>query len=115
MNAIDTKHHLDFEACEWESMMGIDEDFTKFRIGTCEGLWRSTDKTYDILVIDNLQPGNGHLEDVFQWFEYSCKRDKKNLRVLECWNKHFKMHLIRKRGFSTEGKDNVVKHYKKMI
>jgi len=109
-----TVHNLDFEACDYESMLGVDENFLRFRIGTCEGLWQSTDKTYDILAITNSLPGNGHVEDVLQWFENSCKRDKKNFRFLECWNKPFKMHLTRKRGFSLEGKENVIKNYKRM-
>lgn len=107
-----TKHNLPFESRPWESMLGVDENFMQFRIGTCEGLWSSTDKTYDILAITNNQPGNGHFDDVLEWFESSCKRDGKSLRILECWNKHFKMHLIRKRGFSPEGKDNVIKKVK---
>jgi len=114
MNAIQTTHKLDFEACPWESMLGVDKNFTKFRIGTCEGLWQSTPTSYDILAVTNNQKGNGHFTDVIEWFENSCRRDKKSLRVLECWNKALKMHLIRKRGFSPEGKDNVIKHYKKM-
>ena len=104
-----TKHGLDFEACPWESTLGVDDNYSRFRVGTCEGLWASTERTYDILAITNSQPGNGHFEDVLQWFENSCKRDGKALRILECWNKAFKMHLIRKRGFSPDGKDNVIK------
>lgn len=111
-NVIQTKHNLDFEACPWESALGVDENFTKFRIGTCEGLWKATDTTYDILAITNSQPGNGHFEDVLQWFEHSCKRDRKSFRILEVWNKRFKMHLIRKRGFSLQGMDHVIKKVK---
>lgn len=57
----------------------------------------------------NSQPGNGHLDDVFQWFESSCKRDKKALIVMELMNERFKKHLLEKRGFSDMGKDNVIK------
>jgi hypothetical protein len=114
MNAILTTHRLDFEACPWESMGGVDDNYVKFRIGTCEGLWSATETTFDILAITNSQPGNGHFEDVLQWFEHACKRDKKNLRILEVWNKELKMHLIKKRGFNPEGPDHVVKHYKRM-
>lgn len=108
-NAVQTKHNLDFEACEWQCMGVIDSDFQKFRIGTCEGLWKATDESYEILAITNNQPGNGHLDDVLQWFEHSCKRDGKSLKILECWNKAFKMHLIRKRGFSAYRIDDVIK------
>lgn len=109
MNALRTKHNLDFEACPWESILGVDAEFSKFRIGTCEGLWRSTKDSYDILAITNSQPGNGHLEDVLQWFEHSCKRDGKAFKILEVWNKGFMMHLIRKRGFSLYGKEDLIK------
>lgn len=92
-----TTHDLSFETAPW-----IVSDFTRFRIGSCHGLWRSTDDSYDILAVDNESSGNGHLNDVFEWFEHSCKRDKKVLRVLECMNKRFEIHLIEKRGFKGE-------------
>lgn len=92
-----TTHKLPFEVAPW-----INADFLRFRIGTCGGLWRSTQASYDILAINNGSPGNGHLEDVFEWFESSCKRDGKVLRVLECMNKRFEMHLKMHRGFTGE-------------
>lgn len=70
-----------------------------FKIGTCEGVWGSTPDCYYILFVGNKKPGNGHLTDVFEWFEFSCKRDNRNLIMLECMNKNFYMHLITKRGF----------------
>lgn len=93
-----TTHDLPFEVATWY----LSSDFKRFRIGTCEGLWRSTDDSYDILAVDNGEIGNGHLNDVFEWFEHSCRRDKKVLRVLECMNKRFETHLIEKRGFKGE-------------
>lgn len=98
-----TIHNLPFEAAPWEA----DPSFTRFRIGTCHGLWRSTDDSYDILAVANNEPGNGHFEDVLQWFYFSCKRDNKCLRILETWNENLKKHLINKRGFLDIGKDNV--------
>ena len=90
----ESTHNLPFEVADW-----ITPSFKRFRIGTCEGLWRSTASSYDILAIDNNVPGNGYLHDVFDWFEYSCKRDKKDFRILEVWNTGFEKHLIEKRGF----------------
>lgn len=114
MNAVSTSHNLDFECAPWEPLPGFPnaENFTRFRIGTCEGLWTSTLQTYDILAITNSIPGNGHFEDVLQWFENSCKRDGKHLRFLEIMNKDFKNHLIQKRGFKSQGLDNVIKKVK---
>ena len=99
-----SSHGLDFEVADW--IMG---PFIQFRIGTCHGLWGVTGESYDILAIDNKEKGNGHLEDVFEWFENSCRRDNRDLKVLEVWNKAFKKHLIEKRGFIDIGGDNVLK------
>lgn len=112
MNALVTKHNLDFEAAPWECMGSIDENFTRFRIGTCEGLWATTDTSFDILAVTNSEPGNGHFEDVLQWFEHACKRDQKDFRILEVWNLSFKKHLLTKRKFKPQGKDNVIKKFK---
>lgn len=112
MNEYLSLHNLDFEAAPWEANLIVDEGFDKFRIGTCEGLWRSKGKTYEILAIINSTPGNGHFEDVLGWFEHSCKRDKKSLVISEVWNEKFKKHLIKKRGFKKDGPDNVIKHFK---
>lgn len=100
-------HNLYFEVADW--IMG---PYVQFRIGTCHGLWNVTDKSYDILAIDNKERGNGHLEDVFEWFKNSCRRDNKDLKVLEVWNKRFQKHLIEKRGFVDIGGNNVIKKFR---
>lgn len=102
-------HKLDFEICPWE----VSKEFMRFRIGTCDGLWRSTKDSFDILAISNSSPGNGHLEDVFDWFYNSCRRDKRNLRILELWNDNFKQHLINKKGFTLIGL-NAIKYWRKI-
>lgn len=99
-----SEHNLDFEIAPF-----MDPEWTKFRIGTCEGLWACDDKFYKILAVVNNEKGNGHLNDVFEWFENSCKRDGRDLKVLEVWNKKFKQHLISKRGFKPSGIDDVIK------
>ena len=97
-NAIQTKHRLDFEVAPSPYNM-FNDGHMMFRIGTCEGQWGSTKDSYYILSVVNTEQGNGHLDDVFEWFEYSAKRDAKNLLVLECMNGRFYRHLIEKRGF----------------
>lgn len=110
MNAITTTHNLDFEVAE--SPYNIFNDGHKlFRIGTCEGQWGSTPDSYYILSVKNNIKNNGHLDDVFEWFEYSCKRDNRNLLVLECLNHRFYSHLLTKRGFVSldSEKENCIK------
>jgi hypothetical protein len=79
------------------------DDWLCFRVGTCHGLWRSTDDAYEILAIKNNKQGNGHFDETLQWFESSCRRDGKKLRLYELWNKQLERHLIEKRGFVLKG------------
>src|ERR1044071_4646203 len=106
-----TSHNLDFLVADWSPLPGIPaaKDFKEFRVGTCDGLWQSTPTSYDILAITNSIPGNGHFEDVLQWFESSCKRDGKDFKFLEVWNNGLRQHLISKRKFRPCGGDNLVK------
>ena len=110
-----TKHNLIFEVAEWRlgNELGINDDWLLFRIGTCEGQWRGTDKRfYEILSIKNSEPGNGHFDDVLEWFEYSCRRDGRALLIREIMNQKFYKHLIEKRGFNNYGKEGVIKIFK---
>ncbi len=78
-----------------------------------EGCWKCEGASYKILAVINNSPGNGHLTDVLEWFERSCRRDKKSLMICEFFlNKGFKKHLIEKRGFENYGVDDVIKKFK---
>lgn len=100
-------HNLLFETAPFYT-----PDTTRFRVGTCTGIFSFDGGNYIIIGIGNDKQGNGHLQDVFDWFENSCKRDKKNLMVVEIMNKNFMKHLIDKRGFKAINNNNVVKSYK---
>jgi N-acetylglutamate synthase-like GNAT family acetyltransferase len=123
-NAIQTTHILDFEQGEYKSLldtaegkaicelMGIKDDvkfptikFMKFRVGTCEGLYRLTPESCEILAVENHQPNNGHFTDVLEWFEWSCKEMKIPLRIIAFTNDKFRQHLLNKRGFHEFGED----------
>jgi len=106
-----SEHGLDFECAPYPYSIDKANEWYCFRVGTCEGLWCAKDDSYDILAITNKEQGNGHFNDVLQWFEQSCKRDNKSLRILEVWNEKFKAHLIDKRGFTDVGSDNLVKTF----
>ena len=88
-------------------------DVTRFRVGTCNGIFSFDANNYIIIGVTNDKQGNGHLQDVFDWFENSCKRDKKNLMVAEIMNKALMKHLIEKRDFVAIDNNNVIKHFKK--
>lgn len=102
-------HGLPFLSAKWVNPAN-DEGWLIFKIGTVNGQWRATPDSYEILSVINDEPGNGHFQDVFDWFENSCKRDKKDLKILECWNAKLATHLKTKRGFQhVFGTNNVVK------
>lgn len=100
-----SSHNLAFEDAPWERS----NDFRRFRIGTVEGLWSCDKKSYNILALVNNDLNNGHFNDVLEWFEMSCKRDRRTLKILETWNPRLKKHLIGKRGFKDIGEDNLEK------
>jgi hypothetical protein len=102
-----SKHNLLFEVA-----LHFEPDFMNFRVGTCTGLYSWNDKQYIIVAVVNDQPSNGHLDDVFEWFENSCRRDKKDLVVAELMNERFAKHLITKRGFAILNKTDLIKKIK---
>lgn len=110
MSSFSTTHKLDFLSAHWDNPFNTD-GWKVFKIGTCHGQWMDAGATYDILSVINDTPGNGHFEDVLEWFEHSCKRDKRSLRILEVWNKDFGKHLIEKRGFTKEKGSNLIKRF----
>lgn len=113
MNQIITKHNLDFFSRPATVQLQLEEGiiWNDFIVGTCGGRWAATDEAYLLLAIVNSVPGNGHLDDVFQWFEHSARRDKKALKILEFFNPRFKQHCIKKRGFRPTGKNDLIKYF----
>lgn len=106
-----TTHNLAFQVAPW-----YNPEWRRFKVGTITGLCNSTEDAYQILAILNDDPGNGHFEDVLEWFEASCKRDGKDLIFVEIQNKRFLKHLISKRGFKkvvTEYGINALKRFVK--
>lgn len=98
---------LPFECRPWVR----NPEWMDYRIGTCTGLYSTSMISYDILAVQNSKQGNGHFQDVLDWFENSCRRDGKSLKFLELMNDELKDHLINKRGFLDIGNNNLEKHF----
>jgi hypothetical protein len=75
--------------------------FLHFRVGTCRGLWRTTDDAYEILTVLNEKKANGHFSEAMKWFEQGCRRDRKSLLIREVWNLRLAFILCRN-GFKHE-------------
>lgn len=84
-----------------------------FEVGTCNGLFFKTPTSINIYSICNKEANNGHLNDVFEWFDYFCKRDNKDFIIMDVFNRNFKKHLIEKREFESFESDHVIKKYRK--
>lgn len=108
-----TIHKLDFYSRPYDSPINDSHAWQQFQIGTCEGLWGCSDTAYVILALDNTERNNGHLIDVFQWFEHACRRDNMDLKILEILNQGFKRHLIKKRGFKPYRENDLIKEFRK--
>ena len=109
METFKSTHNLEF--LQGPRFMGSESPYL-FRIGTCHGLWYSKPDAHVLLAVVNDTKGNGHFDDVIEWFENSCKRDKLNFVIAEVWNKRLLKHLIEKRGFTAiEGTENVIKYF----
>jgi hypothetical protein len=101
---------IPFESRPWDSPIN-DEGWQEFRVGTCRGQWRATPDSYELLGIKNHTPGNGHFQQAMIWFEQSCIRDKRYLRIREVWNKNLAAKLV-KHGFTFAQGDDMVKRFK---
>lgn len=92
-----TKHNLPFEAAPYELNFDSSKYWQRFRVGTCTGLYYFVLKTIEILAIENNVKNNGHFNDVLQWFMFSCKNNKRDLKILEVWNQQYSPNnLIKK-------------------
>ena len=89
-------------------------DWNLFRMGTMHGQWRETPDHIEILSLSNDSPGNGEFDQLMRYFEDKCIEVQKNLKILCIWNDRFYLHLIHRRGFEKQGKQNVVKSYTQM-
>jgi hypothetical protein len=99
-----TTHRLEFFSAP--DPLDLIQGLKRFQVGTCGGQWLATQDEYVIFAVANNLPGNGHFEDVLEWFYSSCQRDGKNLLIFEFLNTGFFKHLVNKRGFTPLGNKN---------
>lgn len=85
----------EFEATKEPHMCG----YLGFRVGTCEGLWRTHKNAYEILAVHNGLPGNGHFRIAMLWFENSARRDDMKVIVHEIWNFRVRQ-MLKKHGYT---------------
>jgi hypothetical protein len=99
-----------FEVAPWNHPLNLD-GWLLFRVGTCNGQWMATETAYQILSVVNDQPGNGNFKHTMEYFEASCRRDGKELQILEVSNERLRKHL-EENGFTCYAGDNYTKTFK---
>lgn len=104
-------HNLTFETEAYPIQFDDDLTWIQFQMGSCKGLYCENTDAYDLLVVVNDNPGNGHFNDVLEYLEYCCKRNNKKLRLREVWNHSLKWYMITKRGFVVEYEDDIIKTF----
>jgi hypothetical protein len=117
MNALKTTHDLDFLAAPWTHPLlpeSVTDGVMAFIVGTCDEQYQLTKHGLEIVSVRNSVPGNGHLDDVFEWFEWSAKGNTQALYIRSFFNKRFKKHCIEKRGYTACGNNDVVKQWKEL-
>lgn len=84
----------------------------EYKVGTVTGQYyiNENDKEMTILSVFNHSEGNGHVRDVFEWFENTCKEYKYNLVVTELMNNDFR-DMLMKNGFFIKTHDSVIKYF----
>lgn len=106
-----SKHNLEFVPKE-DGVRPNDEIRIRFTLGTCNGLYEDNSEFLNLFGIFNSEPGNGHFDDVLEWFEYMCKRDNKDFLITWLDNQNLRDHLLKKRSFLPHGPRGVRKNLK---
>lgn len=89
---------------------GAPSGMEKFEIGTVHGLWVQSRMSIDIFACINDEPGNGHMDDVFEWFFEIAKEGALAVRIVNVSAVKFRNDLIEKWGFTpTDTFDTLVK------
>lgn len=89
---------------------GVDTGMNKFEIGTVHGLWNASTLSIDIFACINNEPGNGHLDDVFEWFFAIAKEKGLPVRVTNVSSPTFREQLIEKWKFiPTNDRDTLLR------
>jgi hypothetical protein len=112
-NEFISTNKLDFGTAPFSSKIA-QKPMKRFKIGTCIGLFGITQEGYEIHSINNIEQGNGHFEDVLEWFEYVCKRDSGSLIFTNVPTERFKKHL-KKRGYKDVGRNDFMKDFRSLL
>jgi hypothetical protein len=106
-----TENMLPISWFRWEKSVGHEKVY-KFICGTVDGIFTVEKERVVMIGIGNMQPGNGHITDVFQWFERACRELKKNFWIVEIINEGFYRHLVEKHCFQIVTNKQVIKRFR---
>lgn len=85
-------------------------DYTCFYYGTIEGVFNEKPDVFEILLVINNRPHNGHFKKFMRFITDYCKREHKKLAFLEVWSEDLRRKLL-KEGFTLYPHDGLVKEF----
>ena len=88
----------------------FDMDQTCFSYGTIEGVYMDKPDVFEILLIENRKPGNGHFKRFMKFITNYCKREHKKLAFLEIMNGRFRQKLLNE-GYTLYPHNGLVKEF----
>lgn len=105
------EHMLSISWFRWEKSVGHEKVY-KFICGTVDGIFTVERDRIVMIGIGNMDPGNGHVVDVFQWFDRAAKELKKDFWVVEIINAGFHRCLVERHGFQIATNKSVYKIFR---
>lgn len=94
-----SSHKLKFRTAP-HVIAGAPTGMEKFEIGTVHGLWVQSKMSIDIFACINDEPGNGHMDDVFEWFFEIARTGALAVRIVNVSSVTFRNQLIEKWKFA---------------
>lgn len=85
-------------------------DHTCFSYGTIEGVFTEKPDVFEILVIENTRPHNGHFKRFMKFITDYCTRSHKKLAFLEVWNEQLRQKLLDE-GYTIYRSNGLVKEF----
>lgn len=100
-------NNLEIETKEWH-----DPKYRVFKIGTKEALYGIDEETYTLIPSKEQELNPGTFDAIIEAFEFFCKTDGKDLKIVEIEIPNFMFYLIEKKGFKKLPNNDLIKNFK---
>lgn len=81
----------------------------QFRFGTCHGLFRHSERWFEIMAVDNMVKGNLHYGYMLDHLERTAATTGQGIRIHDIGNKNMRDFLLDRHGYRLETRNTIVK------